>query len=228
MIRSRLLARAARVAAAASALVVLATVAAHAAGTPLKVALYGMRIEPSGTDAKQFSKPGWGGGIRAVVSPPVLAHGVALALGFDVANLLDQTTTRYDPQTLLRTDQHTSQNFFRVALGGEIGPHGHGFFRPFAGANVALHVYHIGTVLEIPDDQDPNRTIRQDLGSESKAAFGYDVTLGTDFQYRRFFLEGGCRFLKSFNVPQQLSSAAAVHIHPGYFQIFVGVGGTIW
>jgi len=192
----------------------------------VKLALYGLRITPSGSDARQFSSAGWGGGVRLVYSPATFAHGLGGALGFDVANLLDQTTILVDPHTLVRVEQNTSQYFVRFALGGEIGPHGRGFFRPFAGANVALHVYTIGTSLTIPDDNDPSRSIYQNLGSETHGAFGYDLALGTDLQYHRYSLEGGMRFLKSFNVPQQLGRADAVFIHPGYVQAFIGVAVT--
>ena len=43
--------------------------------------------------------------------------------------------------------------------------------------------------------------------------------------YRRWFVEGGTRFAKSFNVPQQLGGGA-VTIHPGYVQIYVGLGAN--
>lgn len=190
---------------------------------PYKLALYGLRITPSGTDAEEFGRPGWGGGIRLVVAPPVFARGLGVVAGFDVANLLDRNVTIFDPHTLLRIEQNTSQYFMRCTLGGEIGPHGHGFLRPFAGADIAVHIYTIGTTLTIPDDNDPSRSIQQDLGSETHAAFGYDFALGLDLQVRHFSLEGGARFLKSFNVPQQLGSAGAVFIHPGYLQVFFGV-----
>ena len=204
------------------------TRAAHAGETPVKAALYGVRIEPRGTDAENFGRAGWGGGIRMVVSPSALQHGIGFGAGFEIVNLLDQTIQIYDPQTLLRVEHTTSQEFFRVSLGGELGPHGHGFFRPFVGANVAVHIYTIGTQLTIPDDTNPDQSLHQDLGSETNAAFGYDFTVGCDLQYRRFFLEGGARFLKSFNVPQQLTRAGAVTIHPAYLQAFIGLGGTIW
>lgn len=198
-----------------------------AAGGPhrptYKLALYGLRITPSGTDAEQFSRPGWGGGVRLVVAPPMFARGLGAAVGFDVANLFDRTVTIFDPHTLLRVEQNTSQYFMRCTLGGEIGPHGRGFLRPFVGADVAVHIYTIGTTLTVPDDNDPSRSIQQDLGSETDASFGYDFTAGLDLQVRHFSLEGGARFLKTFNVPQQLGSASAVFIHPGYLQVFLGV-----
>lgn len=190
---------------------------------PFKLALYGLRITPSGVDAEEFSRAGWGGGVRLVVAPPLFARGLGAVVGFDVANLFDRTVTTFDPDTFLRTERNTSQYFMRCTLGGEIGPHGRGFLRPFAGADVAVHIYTMGTTLTIPDDNDPSRSIQQDLGSETHASFGYDFAAGLDLQLGHFSLEGGARFLKSFNVPQQLTSASAVFIHPGYLQVFAGV-----
>ena len=209
----------------------LSVVAPHGVngeGMPSKFALYGLYISPSGTDAEQFSDDGWGVGGKLYTSPDFLRHGVAAGIGFEFANLMTQSTVLYDPHTLLRTEQETSQDFFRIYLGPEIGPHGHGFFRPFAGASIALHIYNIGTQLIVPDDVDPTRSIVQDLGSETRTAFGYDFTVGADLQIKHYFVESGVRFIKSFNVPQQFGSAAAVPIHPGYFQIFIGAGNTIW
>jgi len=153
---------------------------------------------------------------------------MAFGLGFEFTNLMDATTVLRDPDTLLRTEQHTSQNFVRIYLGSEVGPHGHGFFRPFVGANVGVHIYNISTTLVVPDDIDPDRSISQNLGSETHAAFGYDFTLGANLQITRYFAEGGVRFIKSFNVPQQFGSEAAVTVHPGYFQVFIGGGITVW
>src|SRR5262245_54343997 len=130
-------------------------------------------------------------------------HGLGIGLGVEFANLMSQSTVLYDPDTLLRTEQNTSQDFVRIYLGPEIGPHGHGFFRPFAGANIAVHIYNISTTLTVPDDFDPSRSITQDLGSETNAAFGYDITVGADLQIKRYFVQSGVRFIKSFNVPQR-------------------------
>ena len=195
---------------------------------PVKLALYGLHSSPSGTDAKEFSDDGWGAGVSVHGSPDFLKHGLALGFGVEFTNMMSATTVLRDPDTLLRTEQNTSQDFIRIYLGPEIGPHGHGFFRPFASANIALHVYDISTTLVVPDDADPARSITQDLGGETHAAFGYDFTVGTDLQIKRYFVEGGVRFIKSFNVPQQFGSANAVTVHPGYFQVFVGLGATVW
>ena len=65
--------------------------------------------------------------------------------------------------------------------------------------------------------------IRQDLRDEHRAAFGYDVTLGVDINpWNKVSIDVGARFVKSFNVPQQLG-AGSEPIHPGYVQAYLGV-----
>ena len=72
-----------------------------------------------------------------------------------------------------------------------------------------LTVYGISTDVVVPDDRDREREIRQNLRREYKAAFGYDFTVGVDWNLLdRFPIETGVRYLKSFNVPQQLGEGS--------------------
>jgi len=126
--------------------------------------------------------------------------------------LLSETTTTYDSQTLLRVEQQTNQYFGRLYLGPEFGPHGNGTFRPHVGANVALVFYGISTDVVVPDDQNRENEIRQSLRDENRTAFGYDVTLGVDINpWNKVTLDVGARFIKSFNVPQQLGAGWRDH-----------------
>jgi hypothetical protein len=193
-----------------------------------KFGAYGIYMVPSGTDARDFSRPGWGVGGHAEYVVPRTETLLSFGGGCEIVNLMSKSIERYDPDTLLRVEQNTSQDYARIYFGGDIGPHGHGFFRPYAGANVAVSIYRINTDIVVPNDADPENEIHQSLSSDSEASFGYDVTLGTDLNFDRFLIEGGVRFLKSFNVPQQLGPSDAVRVHPGYFQIFVGFGSTKW
>lgn len=193
-----------------------------------KVAVYGAHIVPSEKDARDYSRAGWGGGLRGVIAVPQVENILAFELGFEYVNLLSKKVSLTEPVTGLHVDRETSQEFGRIYLGTEIGGHGHGFIRPFAGAAVAVHIYSISTHLVIPDSHDPDRSITQDVSSDAEAAFGYALTLGTDLHYKQGFVEGGVRWLQSFNVPQQLDHAEATQIHPGYFQIFVGLGFSTW
>jgi opacity protein-like surface antigen len=189
-----------------------------------KISLYGIRMVPSGEDAEDYSRPGWGGGLRVVAPIPQLHNLFAANAGIEAVNLLSRTIVFQDQVTGLRTEQQTDQFFFRTYLGGQIGGHGNGFIRPHAGLNLALTVYNYNVDVVIPDDSDRENEIRQDLDQASEVVFGYDVTLGVDLNFSNtIVVDGGVRYIKSFAVPQQLADDAE-KIHPQYFQIYLGVG----
>ena len=138
--------------------------------------------------------------------------------------MLTQTTGFQDGQTGLRVEQQTSQDYYRLYLGGRVGPHGPGLIRPFVGSNIALVVYGISTDVVVPDDVNRENEIRQNLRSRTESGFGWDLALGTDLNFdNTVALEGGVRFLKSFGVPQQLG-AGSMRVEPAYFQIYLGLG----
>ncbi len=197
---------------------------AGVAGADGKVGLYGIRMVPTGQDAEEFSRASWGGGIDCVVPAPFLGNLVAANLGIEFVSMLTEKTTTYDQQTLLRVEQQTSQEYGRFYLGPEFGPHGPGFFRPHAGANLAVVFYGISTDVVVPDDYNRQQEIRQNLRDENRVAMGYDLNAGADFNFwNKMSFDTGVRFLKSFNVPQQLG-AGSVTISPGYFQVYAGLG----
>ncbi|TMQ73541.1 MAG: hypothetical protein E6K81_04225 [Candidatus Eisenbacteria bacterium] len=205
----------------------LLTVAQPAAAIDGKLTLHLLRMEPSDRDARRFSNPGWGGGLQIVLPVPGMSRMVAGVAGFDIVNLLDETTSSYDPQSLLRVDQQTSQDYGRVFLGGEFGPHGHGALRPHVGANIALVFYGIHTDVVVPDDYNREQEIRQKLRDENELAFGYDFNAGLDINpWNKVLFDVGVRFLKSFNVPQQLG-AGSVAIDPSYVEVYLGVGASL-
>jgi hypothetical protein len=197
---------------------------AQAAG---KVTIYGVRLEPYGDDAEDYSRPGWGGGVRLVAPVPSTGRLFAGAFGAEIVNLLVETVHFQDAVTKLRVDQETNQNYGRVYLGGELGPHGRGFLRPYVAAHIAWAFYWIETDVVIPDDSVRENEIRQDLDSEWNDVFGYDLTIGMDWNFhRRWSIDSGVRFVKSFDVPQQLGDRS-LEIHPEYFEVFLGVGIAI-
>lgn len=202
----------------------LLALAAPAAAIDGKLCVSLIRMEPSGQDAKQFSDPGWGGGLQFVLPLPQLSNMLAGVVGVEYVNLLGETTTTYDSQTLLRVEQQTDQYYSRIYLGPEFGPHGNGTFRPHVGADVAVVFYGISTDIVVPDDYNREQEIRQSLRDEHRAAFGYDLNLGVDINpWNKVSIDVGARFLKSFNVPQQLG-AGSVAINPGYVQVYLGIG----
>ena len=202
-------------------LVAVVPLRATAAG---KIQLYGLRMTPTGQDASRFSRPSWGVGLAVVAPLPQVHNLIAGTLGLEIANMLSQTTAFRDSQTGLRVEQQTNQNYYRLYLGGRLGPHGPGLIRPHVGSNVALVVYDISTDVVVPDDVNRENEIRQNLRSRTESAFGWDVTLGTDFNiHNTVAVEGGVRFLKTFGVPQQLG-AGSRRVEPAYFQIYLGLG----
>lgn len=193
-----------------------------AASADPRVTLHGIRMDPSDRAARDYSRAGWGGG--AQISYPLSGSGGMLALtgGLELVNLLSGTKKFQDPTTGLRIEQQTSQNYGRLALGAEMGPHGNGFLRPYAGADVALVFYNITTDVVIPDDRNLENSINQKLRDESEAAFGWAATAGLNLNFGRWGLDGGVRYLKQYGVPQQLGDGA-VTVQPAYLQYRLGV-----
>jgi hypothetical protein len=189
-----------------------------------KLGIYGIRMEPSGEDAADFSAPSWGLGLHAVVPVPRLWNVLAGVAGVEIINFLRESTEFQDQVTGLRVEQDTNQNYFRVYIGSQLGGHGNGFLRPHIGLNLALVNYYISTDVVVPDDYDREKEIRQNLSKEGHWVFGYDVTLGVDLNFSNTIaLDGGVRYVKSFSVPQQLGEGSET-IHPQYFQIYLGIG----
>jgi hypothetical protein len=180
-------------------------------------------MDPADQDARDFSHASFGGGLRARFGIFHLSPIIATGAGIELVSMLSETHTFQDRQTGLTVEQQTEQSYFRLYLGPEIGPRGNGFFRPHVAAHIAFVSHNISTDVVVPDDINRENEIRQNLRSASRSAVGYDLDAGTDFNFGAWFVEGGARFAKSFNVPQQLGDGA-VTIHPGYFQIYLGVG----
>jgi hypothetical protein len=191
-----------------------------------KIGVYGIRMVPDGADAERYSRPGWGGGLHVVVPAKRVANLLAGVGGIEYINLLNKTIVFRDRVTQLRTEQQTDQYYFRLYLGAQAGGHGNGFIRPHVGINLALIVYGISTDVVIPNDEDEEDEIRQNLQDENHLAFGYDLTLGVDLNFSNTIaLDGGVRYLKTFSLPQQLGGES-VTVHPQYFQVYVGIGAS--
>src|SRR5262245_27340319 len=92
----------------ASALLLCAIAVPALAATP-RATLYGMRLDPADRSARDFSRPGYGGGVD--LSWPIQgSEGMLSAIGgIEVTSLLSQVETFYDQQTGLRVEQHTDQ-----------------------------------------------------------------------------------------------------------------------
>ena len=188
-----------------------------------KLLFAGVRMDPTDADARNYSRPGWGGSVELVAPLPIPEKLVAGVFGLDFVNLLSKTHKFRDPLTGLRVEQQTEQHYVRVFAGGQFGSHSRGLLRPYAGANVAAVFYGISTDVVVPDDNIRENEIRQNLRDENEAAFGWDANVGIDFNFNdAFSIDAGVRVLHSYGVPQQLG-ADAVTIQPSYVMYKVGV-----
>ena len=207
-----------------SVLLLLCAVESQAAMPLGKAQIYGLRMEPYSQDAENFTRASWGGGLNAVIAVPQVFNLFAATTGVEYTNFLSRTEEFIDPNTQLRIEQQTDQGYFRFYVGGRVGPHGNGFLRPYVGSNIAFVHYSISTDVVIPDDDDPENEIRQHRGGRGRSAFGWDLSGGIDWNIaNKIPIETGVRYLKSFNVPQQLGEGA-VSVHPEYIQFYVAVG----
>ncbi len=206
----------------AFALGALLSTAAHAAG---KVELYGIYMTPENAAANEGADPGFGLGIQGVLPVSERYDMFAAVGGIEFVNLLSREWVNWDRATGLRTVTETEQNYGRLFVGGQLGPHGRGFFRPHIGADLSLNLYGISNHLRVPDDTYDGRDITQDLGSEYHLAAGYDLVGGLDLNFsNKFSVDLGAKFVKTFGVPQQLGFAHAVTVHPQYYQAYVALG----
>ncbi len=200
----------------------LAACTSTATAADPRVVFYGMRQDPSDADARDYGRPGWGGGIALKGMLPRTEGLIAAVGGLEAVNLLSSKKRFFDDLTGLRVEQNTSQTYGRVYLGGEMGPHGNGFLQPYAGADVAVVFYNISTTVSIPDDFDRENSINQRLRDETEAAFGWSASAGLVLDFGRWGVDAGVRYLEQYGVPQQLGDGA-VTVQPSYLQYRLGV-----
>jgi hypothetical protein len=186
-----------------------------------RAGLYVNRLDPSDREARDFARPGWGGGLDLSWPIDGTAGMLSAIGGVEASSLLSSVKEFRDSQTGLRVEQHTDQFYGRLFVGGELGPHGNGFLEPYANVAVALVFYGINTHVVIPDDFDRENSINQLLSEQNEAAFGWSAGTGVHLNFGRWGIDGGVRFLKQYGVPQQLGDGA-VTIEPAYIQTRLG------
>ena len=200
----------------------LLMLASPASAAVPRFGLYGSVMVPSDDEARKYAENSFGAGID--LSWPLNGTEGMLSgiVGFEWTNLNYQVVEFRDPYTGLRVEQHTDQSYMRFFLGGEIGPHGDGFLQPYANIAVALVHYYINTNVVIPNDSDPENPLVQDLTEQYEFAFGWSGGAGVNFNFGRFGIDGGVRYLKQYGVPHQLGTGS-VTVHPSYIQTRVGL-----
>ncbi len=208
-----------------AACLLLALAIPAAAETP-RVSIYGLRMDPADANARDFAKPGYGGG--AEISWPFSGtHGMLSATGgLEMTSLFSKVKKFQDQLTGLRIEQHTDQLYGRLFVGGELGPHGNGFLEPYANAAIALVYYGISTTVVVPDDSNRQNSINQNLSGHDEAAFGWSAGAGLYLNFGRGGLDGGVRYVKQYGVPQQLGDGA-VTIQPSYLQYRLGISFAV-
>lgn len=187
------------------------------------VTLHGTWMKPNGADADRYARESWGGGLQLVWPVAATQNLIAGVVGLEVVNLLNERYEyRQTELPFLRIIQSTNQNYGRLYVGPRVGLHGGEILRPHLGVNVGVNWYGISTDIEVPDDYDYENSLRQNLRREDHAVFGWDGTLGLEIRFtERFGADGGVRYVKSFNVPQQLGEGS-VEVSPEYAQGYLG------
>ncbi len=181
-----------------------------------KIGAYLIYMVPYGSASTDFSKPGWGVGVRTVLPLSSFDRICALNIGCEVVGLASKTIDF--TQGGIDYQQNTSQTYIRGLLGFQVGGYSEDFIRPYGGLNLAIVHYRIDDELIYPDNT------RENLGGSGKTILGCDMTFGVDLNFDNVWnLDVGLRYVKSFQLPQQLGSSL-VTVYPDYFQIYLGGG----
>jgi hypothetical protein len=197
-------------------------VAVPALAAKPRAGIYVTRLDPADAAARDYAKPGWGGGVD-ISWPLTGTQGLISGIGgLELTSLYSKVKKFQDPTTGLRVEQHTDQMYGRLFMGGELGPHGNGFLEPYANLAVALVFYGINTEVVVPDDSNREKDINQHLGGQNEWAFGWSAGTGLHLNMGQAGVDAGVRFLKQYGVPQQLGDAA-VTIQPSYIQYRLGL-----
>jgi hypothetical protein len=191
---------------------------------PNKAELYVLGRFPSGPEATDHSGEGFGIGACVVSPSHRVAKLFALVVGADYV-MLDSKTRGLDwMDYYAETRQVTTQQYARLYFGGEIGGHGHGFFRPHAGVNFAIIGYWIYTRIQEWNYETADWETFRPKRLSFRPSLGYDFSLGTEFNFGdKWSLDLGLRTLRSLFVPLQFGDDA-VTIYPQYGEIYLGVG----
>jgi hypothetical protein len=181
-----------------------------------RIGAYFIYMSPYGSSATDFSNPGIGVGIRAVVPIASVDQICAFVIGGEVVDLASKTFDVH--QNGNNYQQTTTQSYSRFLLGVQVGGYNDEMWRPYAGLHLAVIHYRVDDELIYPDDT------RENLGGSGKTIFGCDMTFGLNVNIHNVWdIDAGVRYIKSFSLPQQLGTSLTT-VHPEYFQIYLGAG----
>ncbi len=188
-----------------------------------KCGFHGIYMEPNGPDAENYSDRDWGYGLHFVLPLPRPVHMFGLVMGLENIIMGMDSRESYDSGSRSYVEEDITQRYTRLFIGGELGGHGRGFFRPHIGMNFAIVNYGFTVDVERYDDEEDD-FITQNFKRDNHWVFGHDLTLGLDLRISRgLFVDVGIRYLKTYCVPVQLNQGLTT-VHPEYFQIYLAVG----
>jgi len=181
-----------------------------------RIGAYFIYMSPYGSSATDYSNPGLGVGIRAVVPIAPIDPICAFVIGGEVVDLASKTIDIHQNGDTYQ--QTTTQSYSRFLIGVQIGGYDDNLLRPYAGLHLAVIHYRVDDELIYPDDT------RDHLGGSGKTIFGCDMTFGLNVNFHNLWdIDVGVRYLKSFSLPQQFGTSLTT-VHPEYFQFYLGAG----
>jgi hypothetical protein len=171
---------------------------------------------PYGSAATDYSNPGVGIGLMAVVPIEPVDQIFAVVGGAEIVSLHMQS--KYFQDYAGEYEQRTTQNYSRFLIGFQIGGYNQEFIRPHGGLNLAIVHYNISTDIIDPDNN------HETIAAHGKTIVGCDMTFGLNLNFHNVWdLDFGVRYVKSFGLVQQLGEGS-VTVHPEYFQAYIGAG----
>lgn len=191
-----------------------------------KYSLHVARLLPHKNATVRSEKPNWGAGLEVVLPLTRTSIFPAANFGLEYFNCYSRNESVSDPY-YGGADIPTSQGVYRIYSGGRIGVNGNGILRLFIGGNFALAVSRIHTayVIYLIYGEGIRVPERENLYSQTKTSFGYDLNAGCELLLAdTFIFESGMRYIRLFDAPIQLDDVRAIPIASDYFQIYLSVG----
>lgn len=195
-----------------------------------KYSLYVARLSPHNNVTADFGEPKWGFGLAAVVPITQASIFPAFNIGLEYFKCYGESNEYWDPD-YGPYDIRTSQTIYRFYTGGRAVLSGSKIIHPFIGGDITLmicpmHTDYVTVVPSYPyENWRPSTELSEILEGQIKTPFGYDLNAGCEFQLAdTFILEGGMRYLHSFNAPVHFDDYRAVTIASDYFQIYFAAG----
>jgi len=180
---------------------------------------YALMLDPNGSEARELNDPGWGFGAEVAIPLISTREIVALEAGFDMGNLDSGTSEATDPGGGLLTVFTTSQDYYRIFGGAEVGGRSEARVRPHAGLQLALVRQEISTIFF-----DPGSGLSGVVGSESSTRLGYGLSGGVGIRItEKTSIDGGMRYLKGFGIEIPTQDGSTTTVRPDYLQLYLGI-----